>query len=360
MKISVSVLISVMIGIVALSLVIVSGCKQTTVVDPTDDEYSLKIPSNFPDPVFTFEKNPITKEGFELGRLLFFEPRLSSTGTIACGTCHRQTFAFADHGHDVSHGVFDRLGSRNAPAIQNLVFQKEFFWDGGVTHLDFISLNPIQNTLEMNESLSNVVERLKNVAVYKQKFKNAFGTDSITSQRMLLALSQFTGMLISSDSRYDQFIRGESNIELTATEKAGLELFRQKCSTCHATDLFTDLSYRNNGLDEVPADYGREVITNNSSDRGKFKVPSLRNIERTAPYMHDGRFSTLEQVLTHYASGVKRSETLDSTLFTENTVGIELTLQEQKQLIAFLKTLTDQKFITDKRFVDPLGTASMQ
>ncbi|MDJ1480973.1 cytochrome c peroxidase [Cytophagaceae bacterium YF14B1] len=357
MKITIHTLLRLTIFVVSVSILFFSGCNSKSSVDPSK-EFSLEVPSNFPAPVFTFSDTPITEEGFELGRLLFYEPRLSSTGAIACGTCHRQTFAFADHGHDVSHGVHDRLGSRNAPAIQNMAFQPEFFWDGGVNHIELIPLNAIQNTQEMDESLANILTKLNNNPTYKQKFKEVFNTDSITSQLVFRAMAQFTGMLISSNSRYDHYVRGENNVQLTDTEKAGLQLFQQKCATCHATDLFTDHSYRNNGLDETPADHGRELITNNVSDRGKFKVPSLRNVERTSPYMHDGRFTTLEEVLNHYTSGVKRSATLDAALISGDAVGIPLTATEQNNLIAFLRTLTDNTFVTDKRFIDPLGTSN--
>ncbi len=349
-------------GVFALLLLLFFGCNHGDNPTPTPpkDEYSLIVPKNFPQPKFTFDQNPITKEGFELGRLLFYDPRLSSSGTIACGTCHRQLFAFADHGHDVSHGVGDKLGFRNTPAIQNLAFQPDFFWDGGVNHIELAPLNAIQNPVEMNENLANILTKLQGIPTYKQQFKTVFGSDSITSQRMLRALAQFTGMLVSSNSRYDNYIRGENNVVFTDSEKSGLALFKAKCANCHATDLFTDHSFRNNGLDVTPTDKGRELITNNIADRGKFKVPSLRNVERTGPYMHDGRFYSLDAVLNHYASGVKESATLDPVLKNGTTLGIPLTDTEKKDLIAFLKTLTDPSYLIDKRFVDPLGAANQQ
>jgi len=327
---------------------------------PPADAYALTVPKNFPEPVFGFKQNPITKEGFELGRLLFYDPRLSSNNAIACGTCHRQLFAFADHGHDVSHGVGDRLGSRNTTALQNLAFEPLFFWDGGVNHIELTPLNAILNPNEMDESLAGVLNKLNDNVAYKRQFKTAFGTDSITSQLVLRAMSQFLGMLVSANSRYDNYVRGENNVQFTGSEKAGLALFQQKCAACHKPDLFTDHSYRNNGLDEMPRDKGRELITSNLADRGKFKVPSLRNVERTGPYMHDGRFYTLEAVLNHYSSGVKDSPTLDPLLKQNGSMGIPLTDAEKRDLIAFLKTLTDPTFIVDKRFLDPLGTSNQQ
>ncbi|MDJ1470709.1 cytochrome c peroxidase [Cytophagaceae bacterium DM2B3-1] len=345
--------------LVCINSMLLGSCSDQPKVKPVDP-YALNVPANFPDPVFAFKDNLITKEGFELGRLLFYEPRLSRTGTVSCGTCHRQMFAFADHGHDVSHGINDKLGFRNTPAIQNLAFQSEFFWDGGVSHIDLVPLNAIENTQEMDETLVSILQKLNTNPTYKKQFKTVFNTDTITSDLMLRALAQFTGLLISSNSRYDNYIRHEHGVEFTKEEKAGLQLFKQKCASCHTTDLFTDHSYRNNGLDEIPTDYGRELITGNSTDKGKFKVPSLRNVERTSPYMHDGRFRTLQSVLNHYTSGVKISPTLDPLLTQNEQMGIPVTENEKKKIIAFLKTLTDPTFLVDKRFVDPLGTSDQK
>ncbi|CAN0485369.1 unnamed protein product, partial [Phaeothamnion confervicola] len=205
-------------------------------------------------------------------------------------------------------------GVRNAPAIQNLAFQDDFFWDGGVKHLDFVPINAITNEVEMGETLSHVVDKLQNNEIYRAKFNKAFATTEITSQQLLHALSQFMSLMISSNSKYDRYIRNEGGV-LTQSEKEGLVLFERKCSSCHTIGLFTDGSFRNNGLDNTfEKDLGREHITEFSGDRGKFKVPSLRNVELTSPYMHDGRFQTLEQVLEHYAHQVKYSVTLDPIL----------------------------------------------
>ncbi|MCU0352235.1 MAG: c-type cytochrome [Cytophagales bacterium] len=349
-------------SLAAVWLLYAGGCRPSDPepATPPAPGYELTVPRNFPAPKFTFGENPITKDGVELGRFLFFDPRLSSSGTIACGTCHRQLFAFADHGHDKSHGVNDRRGERNTPALQNLAFMPDFMWDGGVTHIDFSPLNAIQNPAEMDETVASILDKLKNTPAYKPKFRAAFGNDSITSQRMLRALSQFMGLMVSSNSKYDNYVRGENGIALNGSETAGLRLFQQKCASCHATDLFTDHSFRNNGLDATPADLGRERITNNPADRGKFRVPSLRNVERTSPYMHDGRFVTLNDVLNHYASEVKDSPTLDPLLKQNGRLGIPLTAQEKQDIIAFLKTLTDPSFLVDKRFADPIGTANQR
>ena len=318
-----------------------------------ENPYAFKRPENFPDAVYTFENNAITPEGFELGRALFHDPILSIDNSISCANCHQQAVAFSDPVHRFSKGVGDRSGFRNAPAIQNMAFQSDFFWDGGVKHLDFVPINAITSEIEMGETLSHVVEKLQDNEVYREKFVKAFGTSEINSQQVLHALSQFMNLMISSNSRYDKYVRNEGE-SLTAIELEGLSLFEDKCSSCHTTDLFTDGSFRNNGLDATfENDEGRERITELSDDRGKFKVPSLRNVELTSPYMHDGRFGTLKQVLNHYASQVKDSETLDPSLKAEVVPGISMTDDEKIKIIEFLKTLTDREFIKDSRFSRP-------
>jgi cytochrome c peroxidase len=316
------------------------------------------VPANFPEPVYRFQDNTITKEGFELGRMLFYDGRLSSDGSVSCGSCHRQTFAFADHSHDLSHGVGNKLGNRNTTALANLAWMPEFFWDGGANHLEVTPLNALTNPVEMGETLTNVLKRLNNLPEYREKFKGAFGRDTINSQLLFRALAQFTGSLVSANSRYDHYVRKEKGVVFTAEEQEGLRLFEANCAACHATDLFTDHSYRNNGLDSIPRDKGREIITSNPADWGKFKVPSLRNIALTTPYMHDGRFYMLKRVLDHYASGVKDSPTLDPLLKQNGRLGIPLTEDEKTKLIAFLNTLTDPVFANDKRFRDPIGNST--
>ncbi|MBO9614264.1 MAG: cytochrome-c peroxidase [Dyadobacter sp.] len=331
-------------------------------------------PSYFPDPVYDLSKNPLTVEGVELGKFLFYDGILSRTDNIGCGTCHQQQAAFTHHGHDLSHGVDDKIGTRNAPSVQNMAWNTSFFWDGGVHDMDMVPPVPIQNKVEMDERVGNVIEKLKKTPVagatkqvdYPKMFKAAFGSDSITADRMMQALSQFMMTMVSATSRYDYFLRGDASA-LTAQEKDGLSIFKQKCASCHAGELFTDQKFRNNGL--VPNrinDQGRYNITLNAEDRLKFKVPSLRNVGLTAPYMHDGRFTTLEQVLDHYANdkpgskdSIYVSPTLDPLLNVAGQKrGISLTSAEKQSIIAFLKTLNDDDFIKDKRFSDPgIGTS---
>lgn len=314
------------------------------------EKYRFVKPSHFPEPTYSFDKNPVTKEGFELGKRIFGDPILSRDGSVACNNCHVKSVAFADPQHALSLGVEERSGIRNAPGIANMAFMKEFMWDGGVYHLDFAPPNAIENPLEMDEKMAHVVWKMNQHNSYPALFKKAFPEmgDTITSPYLLLALSQYQTMLVSATSKYDHYKLGDGN--LSANELEGLQLFEQKCATCHSGELFTNQGYRNNGLDTEFADEGRARITESADDLGKFKVPSLRNVELTDPYMHDGRFETLAQVLDHYASGVKQSATLATELQHNGALGIPLTDTEKERIIDFLKTLTDYDFIQDVRF----------
>lgn len=344
---------------VLLSLFVLSCSEPETeeqVIEPLDPEptpVQIEIPSNFPDPVYDLSSNPVTEEGVALGKMLFYDTRLSRTNTVSCGFCHMQPTAFTHHGHDVSHGVDDKLGRRNSLPIQNLIFYRTFFWDGGVHNLDLVGLNAIANEVEMDEDVDNILGKLERDPTYRTQFKKAFGSEQITSTKFLQALSQFLATMVSSNAKYDKYVRGENGVTLTETELQGLGLFKQKCASCHATDLFTDQSYRNNGYSSVAAfdrDKGREEITLNPEDRGKFKVPSLRNVEYTAPYMHNGKLNTLERVLNFYATAVHDTPTLDPLLKEGEKLGFDLTEDEQKAIIQFLYTLSDEQYLTDKRF----------
>jgi len=311
----------------------------------------FETPANFPPPTYNFNNNPVSKAGFELGRKLFYEPMLSRDNTISCGTCHIQSAAFTHHGHSLSHGIDDLLGKRNSPPVMNMAWSETFFWDGGVHNLDLVSPNPIENPVEMDLKFSVALDKVRSNSVYKKMFKAAFGSEEVTSAKFLQAMSQFMNMLVSSNSRYDKYVRGEGET-LTADELEGLALFRQKCSSCHSTDLFTDNGFHNNGLSSTFADSGRYNITLSTNDLGKFKTPSLRNVEKTKPYMHNGSIASLESVLNHYASGVKPSVTLDPLLQQNGQLGIPMTDDEKSKIILFLKTLTDTEFLKDKRFAE--------
>jgi cytochrome c peroxidase len=324
-------------------------------------------PAHFPEPVYDLSQNPLTVEGVQLGRFLFYDGILSRTNVIGCGTCHQQATAFTHHGHELSHGVNDQLGTRNAPAVQNLAWGTSFFWDGNQHLLDSVSLFPIQNKVEMDETMDNILVKLRATPAAGQKvqvdyprmFKAAYGNEEITSVKVRKALSQFMMTMVSANSKYDYYVLGDASA-LSTAEKTGLELFKQHCASCHSGALFTDYSYRNNGLPPIKInDQGRFGITNNENDRYKFKVPSLRNVGLTAPYMHDGRFVTLEQVLTHYTDQMQPSATLDDIFkLPGGKVGIKLTAAEKQNIILFLKTLSDDQFISNAQLSDPgIGNA---
>ena len=305
-----------------------------------------EIPSHFPEVAQkNMQNRKFTKAGFLLGKRLFFDPILSVDSTISCGSCHQQAGAFSHIDHDLSHGVMDRLGKRNAPAIQNLLWNNTFFWDGGVQHIDLISLAPIENDVEMDETIQNVVLKLNRNPYYKQAFKNIYQIDEIKTMDIMAAITEFQAMLVSSKSPYDQFLKG--SYTLSSIEQEGKKLFEDKCATCHSGVLQSDFMFRNNGIQlDNHLDKGRFEITLNPEDEGKFKTPSLRNIAITPPYMHNGSINTLEAVLEHYNSGIKQNPALDPKLKN----GIPMHKDEQKAIIAFLKTLTDQNFVKDARF----------
>lgn len=323
------------------------------------DEYQnipidYRVPSNFPPLAYDLSNNPLTEKGFELGKKLFYDGRLASDGIVSCGFCHIQEDAFTHHGHSVSHGVGDAIGTRNTPPIQNLAYQTAFMWDGATTHLDLQPIIPFTSPIEMNGNFTSAINMMKNDAEYQKLFKQAFADGQINSENMLKALGQFMVMATSSNSRFDKYRRNESGGNLSQDELDGYAIFNQKCASCHATDIFTDNSYRNNGLPINPSvnDIGRFRVTELEQDRYKFKVPSLRNIEKTAPYMHDGRFYTLDAVLNHYSSGVVNTQNLDPSFNNNGELGIPLTAAEKSKLIAFLLTLTDNEFLTNPKLAE--------
>ena len=329
---------------------------------PTDDDSMMvtnplldfTVPSNFPDATYSIAQNPPTEKGFELGKKLFYDGQLASDGVVSCGFCHIQSFAFTHHTHITSHGVDGQIGTRNAQPLHNLAFMNEFTWDGAATFLDTQPIIPITSDVEMNETVSNVISKLAADDEYPTLFAEAFGSEGVNADRLFKALSQFMVMMVSANSKFDKLERGEA-VTFTDQENAGRAVFDTKCASCHAGSLQTDQSYRNNGLPMNPAfnDIGRERVTGLPSDHRKFKVPSLRNIEATFPYMHDGRLATLEDVLNFYTDGMVDSPTLDEQFRRpDGTFGLDITPEEKIQLIAFLKTLTDNDFIEDRRFAE--------
>ena len=317
-----------------------------------DEPYQLEIPSYFPKITFDTDKYPLTKNGVELGKKLFYEGRLSRNNTISCAFCHIQENAFTHHGHPVSHGIDDRLGIRNAPPIQNLAFLNRFMWDGVIHDLAQQPISPITAEEEMDTTFPEIIKKLSSDSSYRKMFKNAFGDDKIDANRILSALGQFMASVVSKDSKYDQYLRKEA--DLKKKKKKGLQLFQQKCSSCHKGTLFTDESFRNTGMyyNKQYKDGGLYRVTLDSTDFMKFRVPSLRNIEMTKPYMHDGRFYSLEAVLNFYSEGVQNDKNLDSQLKQNNRIGIPMTEEEKKAIISFLNTLTDYSFINNPAYAE--------
>ena len=327
---------------------LIGSCKKQDIVHPTTSLQQI-IPAGFPQPVYTFQDNPLTEETFELGRKLFYDGRLSRDTGFPCSSCHQQTAIFGTYEHDRSHGYGMSHTLRNAPPLFNLAWQKELHWDGQFRSLYSEASQPILAHNEMAENFFTIIFRLGSDSSYERMFKSAFGTPVVTEDRILNALAQFTGYITSSDSKYDQYKKGQASF--TTSEENGYQLYQSKCATCHPEPMFTDYSYRNIGLlvDPELNDYGRMRITGKSEDSLKFRVPSLRNVYLTANYMHDGRFNTLMQVLNHYSTGVQDGPTLDPLLVNK----IPLTTDEKTNLYDFLKTLSDSALLTNPRFAKP-------
>lgn len=309
----------------------------------------LEIPKNWPKPVYDFSKNKLTEEGFQLGRNLFYDPILSRDNTISCASCHLQQTGFTHVDHDLSHGIEGKIGKRNSMTIMNLAWSKTFMWDGGVNNLEVQPLHPITSDVEMDETMDNVVAKLQKSEKYQDLFQKAFGTNKITGQLMLKSLAQFVVMLKSSESKYDKVNRGKD--AFSVIEQKGYNLFKQNCASCHTEPLLTNNDFENNGLavDSTLNDIGRMRITQNENDKYIFKVPTLRNVQFTFPYMHDGRFKTLNEVILFYNT----DENAQKILQLKNKKAMHLTDDERTELVAFLKTLTDKEFLFNPKFSFP-------
>lgn len=328
--------------------------------------YALEIPNWLPKMVIPSDNVP-TISGVALGRHLFYDPIFSKDSTIACASCHLQALGFADP-RQVSLGVNQVKGVRNAMSLVNVGFYSNgLFWDGRSKTLEEQALLPIEDHTEMNESWDNVVKKLQRHPQYPKMFRAAFGIEypsEITKSLAVKAMAQFERTLISGYSRFDRIVfQNDLNAGfLTDGEERGRELFffelsqqldHPGCSHCHGGPLFTDNTFRNNGIDSVVTlndfkDRGLGAVSKKMGDNGRFRVPSLRNIELTAPYMHDGRFKTLEEVLDHYSSGGHFADNLDA-----NIRKFTLSERDKKDLIAFLKMLTDTAFINNPAYKNP-------
>lgn len=313
--------------------------------------YAFTVPSGFPQPALPAD-NPLTEEGVALGRHLFFDRRLSSNGEQSCASCHDPRAAFSDR-VALSRGAEGDMGQRNAMPLFNLAWHPAYAWDGTKRAVREQALAAMTNPIEMNAHVIDVAATLGADPRVRADFAAAFGSEEITGERIGKALEQFLLTLVSHRSRFDAALAGKA--ELTAEEKRGFELFvteydpaRGKngadCFHCHGGVLFSDFTAKNNGLDLVATDPGAQNATGRADDRGRFKTPSLRNVELTAPYMHDGRFRTLEEVVAHYDHGVQRAANLDPNLAKHPKSGLGLSADDQRALVAFLKTLTDREY----------------
>jgi len=352
---------------------LIHSCKEDGPTDPdpvyTYDPHpvTIEVPTNYPEPAIP-EDNPCTEEGIYLGRLLFYDTMLSKDYTMSCASCHLQANGFTD-AKAVSTGIDGIAGTRSSMPLFNLAYMFDgMFWDGRSADLEAQILQPVPNPIELHLEWTEAISRIQASTLYEEKFYNAFGDLPITKELTAKAIAQFLRTIVSFQSKFDLATRPGSGVFFTVQELVGYNLFNQQkgqagdpeCFHCHGGRLFTDNKFHNNGLDNVSdisqfPDKGRGAITANNNDMGKFKTPSLRNLAYTAPYMHDGRFATLEEVIDHYSSGIHNSPTLDPIIGSPfSGVGpVNLSPTQKAAMIAFLHTLNDSIFIQNPAFSDP-------
>lgn len=330
------------------------------VYNPTP--YQIIRPSWFPPPILP-SNNPLTQEGVLLGRKLFYDPILSGDSTQSCASCHNQAYGFTDNGLQYSVGIDGLAGNRNSMAIVNFAYnpERKFFWDGRSYGLEAQALEPVENPIEMHFNWPDAIVRFKRSSFYKKDFYAAFGTLDITKEHAAKALEQFMLSIVSYQSRYDEIVKYGNFYNLTGltpSEANGFQIFNSEqgdCFHCHSIDnkSLTDNLFHNNGLDSFFTDLGLGAITQNPDQYAKFKTPSLRNIELTGPYMHDGRFQDLNQVMMHYSFGLKKSATIDPLMKKDSIGGVQLSPQKRADVVAFMKTFTDTAFINNPAYSNP-------
>ncbi len=352
-------------------LVLISSCKDDEVLVcpedpvissiPIGEDYDLNLPSHFANPTTIPADNPMKQESVNLGRFLFWEKKLSGDNTMSCGTCHAPENAFGTN-NIVDIGIDGIAGTRNTMPLVNMVFQSTITWDGGVETLEDQAFEPVKNPIEMHEEWVNAVQKIADDPNYDALFTAAYGTADVDSIRITKSIAQFIRSMVSQDSKYDKWKKGEI-LFLSSIEFEGLDLFGTEgglggdgadCFHCHEpfAHQFRKEGFSNNGIDSVFTDLGRGGITGLPSDYGKFKIPTLRNIEYSAPYMHDGRFETLDEVIEHYNNGGLPSPTIDPFMEAFG-VGLTLSTQEKAAVKAFLLSLSDPEFINNPNFSDP-------
>ena len=349
------------------------ACKEVTNEIPTaftTTPYQIDIPTTLPPANFPKDNRPAV-EGVYLGRMLFYDPILSADSTQSCSSCHNQEFAFTDNGKQFSEGIEGKLGGRNSMPIFNMQWHLDgFFWDGRAELLRHQALLPIQDPLEMNETLDNMLVKLNNSEMYKEHFKKAFDADEIDEELVSKALEQFMNIIISGNSKFDRVQLGLE--EFTPQESVGQIVFNSEsvplseevnpnnptnfggdCFHCHGNSLFMRRELINNGLDSVLTDMGMGDVTGKETDNGKFKTPSLRNIEKSGPYMHDGRFNTLEEVIDFYLTGAHASSpNIDPSMHALQE-DVYLSPEHKEALVSFLMTLTDETYLTNTEYSNP-------
>lgn len=353
------------VGFLFFIVLTVYSCKKETTI-AIQTPYELKIPSHFPDMIIP-QDNPMTVEGVELGRKLFHDKQLSLDNSISCASCHLAENSFSDPAR-FSVGVNGTIGNRQSMPLVNLGWQQFFFWDGRAKTLEEQILEPVPNPVEMHLKWKDAQGRLNESLEYRRMFLKAFGTEEIDSSLVAKAIAQFLRTMISGKSKFDVMYKYENGItfdagdqaiyqSVTASEWAGYDLFKSlngaDCFHCHNGPLMQVQGFRNNGLDATFTDLGRGMLTGNPNDHGKFKTPTLRNIALTAPYMHDGRFQTLDEVIEHYSTGIQQSATLDPLIEFSFQGGVQLDALEKDLLKQFLMTLTDYEFVNNPEFREP-------
>lgn len=331
-----------------LTFISLVACKEDSQIEPNainDEETFLIIPEGFPEMEFP-SNNEFTDERWELGKKLFYEKRLSINNSLSCGSCHKPALAFADN-VALSLGVFNRAGTRNAPTLANVGYQPYLLREGSISTLEMQVLVPIQEHNEFNHNIVNIIDELKQDSSYAAESLEAYGRpfDGFVLSR---AISVFQRSIISGNSAFDQYLYQGNTAALNSVERQGMELFfsnRAGCSSCHGGFNFTSYSFENNGLDLEYVDLGRFRFTNDSIDLAKFKVPSLRNVGLTAPYMHNGSINSLREVIDHYNSGGKNHQNK-----SELVKPLNLSEAEKNALVAFLNSLNDYEFVNDSRW----------
>jgi cytochrome c peroxidase len=331
---------------VGLILSVLGSCKEVLEDQPSPSYGSVRVPSHFPQAGYKPSGYIPSEAVFQLGRKLFYDPILSLDSTVSCASCHRQDLAFSDAGNALSRGFSGRFGFRNSPALFNLAWNPAFMWDGGINHIEIMPVAPITDSTELNMSMAGLVERLRQDPDYTEAFRKAFGVSTPDDQKLLQALAWYMANIISDQSEYDFFLRDGK--PLSEESAAGYSVFKRNCAACHSEPLLTDYSYRNNG--SGGADPGRMRITQDPADRGKFKVPSLRNSALTAPYFHRGQKAGLEDVIKHYSEEIPVDA--DPLLRPEDG-GFRFSETEKRQLLAFLHSLTDPALIQNKDLSAP-------